>query len=304
MKKFFPLLLIAGCATTPSEPTDDAAESKTTDLVAQCEAAHNVFTQRQERLLATSTAAPEVFIGAINDFQAERETLNDSHPCAAEGPAVVERNQTFKAMKTGGASTLDEATIKAVQQAATDLDATQKLLEARFATGDEPNDVLRRLASDYSRTKVNREWEAFQAASRYSDLGEAGTTCIFGRQEFDPQQEMEKLYTYVFGGDGDVHALCRVPLPASRFAGDPNSAVEILLDDDRDVKNGVLATVKLGTIEAFKETQFFRARFSLPDSKLRAEGGKSAYYHVSVRFARPQMGDETPVSDGFFWWNE
>jgi len=300
MKRIWCALIIAGCSSAPVVEDSEAEMS----LSAQCEAAAQEFEARGTRLTGTAGNSTSAYVNAFKEFQTVRETLKAGHPCQTEGPDVVARNQTFQSLKSKGAQVSEDATITALQAAGADLDATATVLKTRFASGDPPQDIVRRMATDYSQTYGNRLWAEFQNSKRYADMGEAGTTCIFARQELDPQREMEKLYASIFGGPGDVHALCRVPLPASRFSGDPNGTIEIVLDNDEDLTNGTLATVKLGSIENFKETQYFRARFALPHAQAYQDKLKSAYYHVSVRFARPEMGDEVPVSNGFFWWDE
>lgn len=295
MKRLVFVAILAGCG---GQPVVEETSVTSRSLVAECDSAVANFDASIAEVEASATSAS--FVPAFSKLQELREGLQvESHPCLAEGEQVVLRQQHADRMRSAGLEATERVTIKALESTSDPL-ATEAILKARFATGDSVSDAIERKAIEFSQAKNRALWEEFQKTKKYSEKEDKQTTCIFARQEFDPQN-MEYLFASVFDGAGDVHALCRVPLPASRFAGDPAGTIELVLDDDSDLNNGTVAIVKLGTVEAFKETQYFRGRFNLPHAALRTANKKSSNYTLSVRFARPSMGDEVPVSASFFW---
>ena len=228
----------------------------------------------------------------------------ENHPCTAEGPEVTERARTAgetramleRAEQSYVISKLDSLVAQGK------LEAARELMVLRFAQGRAVESELQAASYSLSKSYAKMLNEAFEASGKSAQFeDDLKTTCIFSRTEFDPQNTpVEDHHASVFGGKGTVYALCRLPLPASKYGGDPNGMVKLVIDTDENDANGVLAETNLGAISKYKESQYFRGRFPIPQGIGTDE--LSAYYHVRVKLERPEMGDESPVGNGFWWF--
>ena len=295
------VLALTACGSTPS--TDIADEMvPPRDLVGDCQSAKAESTAVGAKL-ATVPATDTAF-GDYRRFLTIRATWDDAnHACEAQGTGITERARiavdTRKTLDSDEATYVSRATVALVQ--ADKVEAARELLMLRFQSGRKLDSDQQDAAYQMSTLYNNRLSDAFQTSKTYAEMGELETTCIFSRQQFDPaNDQLAKHHASVFGGEGDVHALCRLPLPASKYGGDAATRLTVVLDTDQNTSNGFVNEQDLGPVDDWKETRFFRARFSVPQGVRRDIG--SAYYHVRLKVDRTSGDDEIPVSNSFWWF--
>lgn len=230
----------------------------------------------------------------------------ENHPCTAEGPEVTERAKTAASTKKK-LDVAQEVYVSSKVQELVDagkLDAARELLVLRFSQGRRVSSELQSASYAMSNAYGELLKKAFASSGQSAQFeDDLETTCIFSRTEFDPQNKpVEDHHASVFGGKGTVYALCRLPLPAEKYAGDPNGEVKLVIDTDDDDSNGVLSETSLGKIAKYKQSRYFRGRFPVPQGIGTDE--LSAYFHVRIKLERPEMGNETPVGNGFWWFSD
>jgi len=228
----------------------------------------------------------------------------ENHPCLAEGPDVTERARTASGIREKLATAEEDYVASKVMSLVNDarIDEARELLMIRFQQGRKVGTRLQEASYAMSKAYGAALNDAFRKSGKSAQFGDdLETTCLFSRQEFDPKTTpVETHHASVFGGKGVVHALCRLPLSASKYTGDPNGEVKLIIDTDDDDDNGVLAETNLGAIAKYRDARYFRGRFPIPQGINSEE--LSAYYHIRVKLERPEMGDESPVGNGFWWF--
>ncbi len=302
------LSLCIGCSGAPE--VDDVAKdgvnnatSSVNDLAA-CQAAATEARAKIEMLNTSNPTNGSNAAAVYRQFDAARTAWEaSSAPCETEGADVMERaklaSDVNKEFKSASAD-YTERTARALQDKPEDAWA---FIEGRFATGREISDGASEAAKDIALPLNQAKLAKFKEHKKLGKIDkEFATTCVFSNEKIDPNQPPELNFTTVFSGK-QVHAVCRLPLPASKYAGDANGQIFLMLDNDKDLANGVVSEGNLGTVEKWKETQYFTGRFSMPQG-LEAPKDKAAYYHVTVLIKRPELGDETAVQGGFVWYAE
>ncbi len=303
LRKLMGLTLVFACGCGGGEAKPDATPTEgEASLLAQCEAQAAVANKQAEMFANVSTGSREAMEGSFVDFVriVEQWEAPDA-PCAREGASVTDRMTVQQATSAALASAETKGTEKMIRFLEPNTDEARELLKTIFAKGRKQSDAVIDAATAIDRNYRGRLLASFREHKKYGQLDDKlKTTCVFGEAAIDPNAEkITENFMSVFHGKTTVHALCRIPLPANKFAGDPDGQMVIVLDDDSDPSNGVLHEGKLGTPEEWKATQWFSGRFSIPQGA--AAQMNSGYYTVSIKAARPAMGDEMLVQNWFYW---
>ena len=297
-------LSLAACSggSGATKPTDVTAEPAG-DIVAECNAAAEVAKKEAELYRAVDPSTLDAARAAYSGFQRTIERWKaDDAPCAREGASVTDRMATLQEVEKVLAAAEAEGTQKLVRHLEPNVDMARDFLDVVFASGRAPSDAVIEAAHSVDRRYRERLMTKFGESEKYAQLDDAlATTCVFGEAAIDPQAEkITQNFKSIFAGDRtEVHALCRLPLPASKYGGDAQGKLFVVLDDDTDLSNGTVYEGDLGTPEQWKETQYFKARFDIPQGP--PSRGDAGVYYVTMKVQRPQMGDETPVSNRFYW---
>lgn len=294
-------LLLCACSGSDKKSDEQPTEDQTAGVVARCESEAEVALKQAEMFADQTPGNIDTALASYVDYQRViADWQADDNPCAAEGPQVTNRMAKQKEVDKALAEAEGKGTATLADFLSGDVDASRKFLQTVFGAGRQPSDEVLEVAHTVDRKYRQRLLTKFKETGKYGELGELETTCIFGTAEIDPNAEqITENFQGIFKGKNDVHALCRSPLPASKYAGDDNGKLVVILDDDDDPANGVINEGDLGPIEKWGSTQWFSARFSMPQGEpAKADAG---YYHVWLKADRPEMGDEVLADNVFFW---
>lgn len=302
-RRLLPLVLIAaGCSGNEAKP-DDKPQDSGTNVLAECQAQAEVANKQAEMFSNVSTGSRSAMEGAYVDFQRvlDRWEAEDS-PCAREGAAVTDRMAIQQKTSAALADAETKGTEKMIRFLEPNTDEARELLKTIFARGRKQTDAVIDAATAVDRNYRKRLLTYFRENKKYGQLDkDMKTTCVFGEAPIDPNaEEITENFKSVFRGALEVNALCRIPLPANKFAGDPDGKLVIVLDDDDDPSNGVLHEGDLGTPEKWGTTQWFSGRFSIPQGPSAQK--ESGFFHVWIKAVRPAMGDEDLVDNWFYWY--
>jgi hypothetical protein len=293
-------LLLCACSGSEKK-ADDQPTEQAGDIVAQCNQAADAAAKQADMFANLTPGDIDIALAAYTDFQRVITRWEaENNPCAAEGADVTARMTRQKEVDQKLADAEAKGTATLADFLSGDVDASRKFLEAVFDAGRQPSNPVLEVAHTVDRRYRERLLAKFRETGKYGKLGELETTCIFATGEIDPNAEqITDNFQTIFKGKDDVHALCRSPLPANKYGGDDAGKLVVILDDDDDPSNGVINEGDLGPIEKWGSTQWFSARFSMPQGKpAKADAG---HYHVWLRAKRPQMGDEALADNVFFW---
>lgn len=304
VRKLLPAALFAAataCSGGDAKP-DEQATDTSPSVLAECQAQADVANKQAEMFANVSTGSRDAMEAAYLDFQRvlERWEAEDA-PCAREGADVTARMTIQQETTRALADAATRGTEKMIRFLEPNTDEARELLKTIFAHGRKQSDAVIGAATAVDRNYRQRLLTYFRESKKYGQLDEElKTTCVFGEAQIDPNaEEITENFKTVFQGKRTVHALCRIPLPANKFAGDDDGQLVIVLDDDDDPSNGVLHEGKLGTPEEWKSTQWFSGRFTMPQGP--AAQKDAGVYYVRIKAARPTLGDEDLVHSWFYW---
>lgn len=304
-RKLLPLAFVTtmACSGGDAKPDAKPEESGTMDVLAECQAQAGVANKQAELFANVSTGSRMAMEAAYVDFVriVEKWEAKDA-PCAREGASVTDRMTIQQQTSAALTDAETKGTEKMIRFLEPNTDEARELLKTIFANGRTQSDAVIEAATTIDRNYRKRLLTFFRENKKYGQLDDKmKTTCVFGDAAIDPNAtEITENFRSLFRGALTVHALCRIPLPADKFAGDPDGQFVIVLDDDDDPANGVLHEGKLGSPEEWKSTQWFSGRFSIPQGPSAQK--ESGYYTVWIKAARPAMGDETLVGNSFYWY--
>lgn len=294
-------LTFGACATTPpaAEDTDPAAAAD--DVVAECERAArkaaaeaDLFANVTPSTLEASSAAYAGFLDTLATWE------DEDSPCKREGAEVTERMAVSQDVSKKLIEAEKSGTSKLIRHLEPNVDMAMEFLKIVFDAGRPPSTEVLDAAHSVDRRYRERLMVKFREHEKYGQMGELETTCIFSKEEIDPtQKEITENFVHIFQGRSEVHALCRSPLAAEKYGGDPDGKLVIILDDDADPNNGIVYEGDLGTAEQWKTSQYFRGRFEVPQGEPAKHD--AGYYTVRLKAKRPAMGDEDLASGHFYW---
>lgn len=296
-------LLLTACGGAKANETADTTAQPAGDVVAECEASAEVAKKEAALFRDVTPSNLDSAIAAYNGMQRslERWSAEDA-PCAREGASVTDRMAVQQEVEKELAAAQAEGTAKLVRHLEPNVDAARDFLDVVFASGRAPSDTVLDAAHSVDRRYRERLMTKFREAKAYGQLDDAlQTTCIFAETEIDPQVEAitENFKSIFEGKRTEVHAVCRLPLPANKYGGDAQGKLMVVLDDDADLNNGTIYEGDLGAPEKWNETRYFKARFDIPQGP--AARKDAGVYYVTMKAQRPQMGNETLVSNRFYW---
>lgn len=304
MKKWLILTVAAAaCSGAEASKTPDP-EMGGADVVAQCNAAAEVAKKEADLYrnvtpssLDAATAAYEGFHKTITKWEAE------DAPCAREGADVTARVATQQEVSKVLAEAESEGTAKLIRHLEPNVDMARDFLKVVFASGRKPSDTVIDAATSVDRRYRERLMTKFNETKKLGQLDDKlATTCIFGDMEIDPKVEpIRDNFKSIFSGKTEVNVLCRLPLTADKYGGDPGGKFVLVLDEDDDPNNGTVAEVDLGAPEKWSTSQYFKGRFTMPQGKAFDTKADAGYYHVWLTARRPKMGDESPAHNWFYW---
>lgn len=288
-----------GCASTTQSTEPDASnEQPSIDAVAACSKA-----QREAELLVEGLSGSNASDSTYQRFSAAYSAWEQpDHPCSMSGNEATSRASTKREVLEKFARADERYIVNAVAShvGGMHLDDAKALLITRFNQGRDAGPEVQEAINAYSNQITSTLGAAFQESGRTAQLqDDLETTCVFSRREFDPQEtRVETHFSLAFGGHGEIHTLCRLPLPASNYGGDDAGRFFLVLSSEVD-GTGEITRVDLGPVESYDEMRYFRGRFGIPQG---IGGAQSAYFRVDVVVERPTLGNETPVSAGFWWF--
>jgi hypothetical protein len=297
------MLLLVACGgaekTADKAAVKEAAQASADALPAACEDSAKLA--REAITAETAAPAPSTPSDASTRYNVlatlHKSWKAEAHPCSAPGPKVTERAQIADELIAALANAADGVVVRGVNaMKGSDLPAALALLTTRYSTGDPAGDTLRAAASDVTRAHEDQLFAAFEANKAWARTGEAAgaVTCIFGQAAFDPKAPPTRSFNALFEGKTDVHALCLIPLPADKWAGDPQGQVVMELRANGEVA----AELELGPPEKWANTRYFRGRFGMPQG---IKTASTAAYSATLIMRRPKLGTES-LSTGVFFW--
>ena len=300
-KWLFVTLFAAACSGGDAKPDEKPDGDTSGGVLAECKAQSDVANKQAQMFANVSTGSRVAMEAAYTDFQRVLSQWEaEDAPCAREGASVTDRMTIQQQTTTALADAETKGTEKMIRFLEPNTDEARELLKTIFASGRKQTDAVIDAATAIDRKYRDRLLGAFREHKKYGQLDDKmKTTCVFNESEIDPNEEITGNFRSNFQGAMTVHALCRIPLPANKFAGDDQGQMVIVLDDDADPANGVLHEGKLGSPEEWKATQWFSGRFTIPQGP--GAQTDSGYYYVWIKVVRPTMGDETLVHNWFYW---
>lgn len=296
------VFMLAACSGGETKPDDQPDEATKVSLLEQCQKEAAVAKKQAELFANVTTGSRETMEAAYTDYRRVMERWDaEGSACQQDGASVTDRMVLQKDTSKALSDAYSTGTTKMIKFLEPNTDEARELLKMVFASGRAQNDDVFEAANAIDINYRKRLHATFLETKKYGQLrDELKTTCVFGPDKIDPNAEEITLnFRSNFRGRMTVHALCRIPLPAKEYGGDPDGQLVMVLDDDDDPSNGVLHEGKLGTPEEWKTTQWFSGTFQVPQGPTAQKD--AGYYYVWIKAARPNMGDETLVHNWFYW---
>ncbi len=295
------MALVACGSGKAAEKQVDGNETAEMSLLQQCQMLAVETTERASLYAGVVPQSVEQATAEFGKFRKAVEAWEDEKSaCRDEGADVTERMALVQGTDPAIAQAEKAGTTRLIAYLEPNVDEAREFLKLVFDAGRPLPDEVVTAAHDVDRKYRDRLMKKFGETKKLGQLDdELKTTCVFAKQELDPNAELTENFVSIFQGPGDVHALCRAPLDADKYAGDPEGQMVFVLDDDADPSNGVLHEGKMGSPEEWKTSRYFKARFQVPQGDpARVDSG---YYYVWLEVRRPKLGDEKLAHNWFYW---